>query len=121
MAIGCCARPACKDALIVALDKKTGKTIWKAQAPADLGSNGTDGAGYSSIVISNGGGVKQYVQIVGRGVVSVRRRRRQVPLELQPRRQCDGEHSHAPRQRRLCLCLHRLPGGGRTSAVVEDG
>ena len=64
--------PGVKDALIVALDKKTGKTIWKAQAPASLGTNGTDGAGYSSIVISNGGGVKQYVQIVGRGVVSVR-------------------------------------------------
>ncbi len=64
--------PGVKDALIVALDKKTGKTIWKAQAPASLGTNGTDGAGYSSIVISNGGGVKQYVQIVGRGLVSVR-------------------------------------------------
>jgi outer membrane protein assembly factor BamB len=64
--------PGAKDALIVALDKKTGKTIWKAQAPADLGSKGTDGAGYSSIVVSNGGGVKQYVQVVGHGVVSVR-------------------------------------------------
>jgi len=64
--------PGVKDALIVALDKKTGKTLWKAQAPADLGSNGTDGAAYSSIVVSNGGGVKQYVQVVGRGVVSVR-------------------------------------------------
>jgi outer membrane protein assembly factor BamB len=64
--------PGANDALIVALDKKTGKTIWKAQAPADLGANGTDGAGYSSIVVSNGGGVKQYVQTVGRGVVSVR-------------------------------------------------
>jgi outer membrane protein assembly factor BamB len=64
--------PGVKDALIVALDKKTGKTVWKAQAPANLGTSGTDGAGYSSIVISNGGGVKQYVQIVGRGVVAVR-------------------------------------------------
>lgn len=64
--------PGVKDALIVALDKKTGATIWKAQAPANLGTNGTDGAAYSSIVISNGGGVKQYVQVVGRGVVSVR-------------------------------------------------
>jgi len=64
--------PGTKDALIVALDKRTGKTIWKARAPANLGSSGTDGAGYSSIVISHGGGVKQYVQIVGRGVISVR-------------------------------------------------
>jgi len=64
--------PGAKDAMIVALDKKTGKTTWKAQTPADLGSGGTNGAGYSSIVISHGGGVKQYVQIVGRGVISVR-------------------------------------------------
>ena len=64
--------PGVKNSLIVALDKKTGNTIWTAQAPADLGPSGTDGAGYSSIVVSNGGGVKQYVQIVGRGVVSVR-------------------------------------------------
>jgi outer membrane protein assembly factor BamB len=64
--------PGVKNAMIVALDKMTGKPIWQAQAPADLGPGGTDGAGYSSVVVSNGGGVKQYVQIVGRGVISVR-------------------------------------------------
>jgi hypothetical protein len=38
-----------------------------------LGSQGADGAGgYSSIVVSNGAGVKQYVQLVGRGLVSFR-------------------------------------------------
>ena len=35
-------------------------------------TNGADGAGYSSIVISNGGGVKQYVQLMGRGLVGIR-------------------------------------------------
>jgi outer membrane protein assembly factor BamB len=64
--------PGVKDCLIVALDKKTGKTIWRAQTPTNLGPNGADGAGYSSIVISQGGELKQYVQVVGRGVVSVR-------------------------------------------------
>ena len=44
--------PGAPDAALVALDKKTGKTIWKAAVPA-LGPNGRDGAGYSSIVISN--------------------------------------------------------------------
>jgi hypothetical protein len=37
-----------------------------------LGDNGKDGAGYSSIVISNAAGVKQYVQMTGRGVIGVR-------------------------------------------------
>ena len=38
----------------------------------DLGAKGRDGAGYSSVVISNGAGVKQYVQLLGRGLVGVR-------------------------------------------------
>lgn len=63
--------PGAAKAGIVALDKLTGKDIWRATIPR-IGSEGTDGAGYSSIVISNGGGVKQYVQLMGRGVVSVR-------------------------------------------------
>ena len=64
--------PGGEDALVVALDKKTGAPIWKGQPPADLGPNGLDGAGYSSVMISQGAGVKQYVQIVGRGLVSFR-------------------------------------------------
>jgi outer membrane protein assembly factor BamB len=62
--------PGSKDAMIVALDKKTGKVIWKSAVP-DLGKKGGDGAAYSSIVISNAAGVKQYVQLTGRGVISV--------------------------------------------------
>ena len=58
-------------AAIVALDKLTGKDIWRSPTPS-FGSAGRDGAGYSSIVISNGGGVKQYVQLMGRGLLSVR-------------------------------------------------
>jgi outer membrane protein assembly factor BamB len=63
--------PGMPDSLMVALDKKTGKEIWRAKA-SDLGPKGRDGAGYSAVVISNGGGVKQYVQLTGRGVVGVR-------------------------------------------------
>jgi hypothetical protein len=58
--------------MIAALDKKTGATIWKSPTPEDWGgSKGKEGAGYSSIVVSHGGGVKQYVQLTGRGVLSV--------------------------------------------------
>jgi len=63
--------PGGADAALVALNKATGATIWKAKVPA-LGQNGRDGAGYASVVISNGGGVKQYVQLLGRGVVGIR-------------------------------------------------
>ena len=63
--------PGGNDNMIVALDKKTGKKVWGTEVD-DLGNGGKDGAGYSSIVISNGGGVKQYVQLTGRGIISVR-------------------------------------------------
>ena len=62
--------PGGADAAIVALDKKTGTEIWRASIPA-LGNQGGDGAAYSSIVIGNGGGVRQYVQLMGRGAVAV--------------------------------------------------
>lgn len=50
-------------ATMVALDKKTGKPAWRCAAPGGAGS----GSGYSSIVISEGAGVKQYVQLMGQG------------------------------------------------------
>ncbi|MCL6504671.1 MAG: PQQ-binding-like beta-propeller repeat protein [Pirellulales bacterium] len=62
--------PGAPDGVIVALDRKSGATIWKAAMPQVAG-NGADGAGYSSIVVSTGGGVRQYVQLVGRGVIGV--------------------------------------------------
>jgi outer membrane protein assembly factor BamB len=64
--------PGSRSAALVALDKKTGKEIWRTALPADLGPKGKDGAGYAGIVISNGAGVKQYVQLMGRGLVGVR-------------------------------------------------
>jgi outer membrane protein assembly factor BamB len=63
--------PGARDAVMVALDKRTGRDIWRAKL-GSFQSRGPDGAGYSSIVISNGGGVKQYVQFLGRGIISVR-------------------------------------------------
>jgi outer membrane protein assembly factor BamB len=57
---------------LVALEKRTGREIWRAALPSSPGPKGRDGAGYSSMVISNAGGVKQYVQLLGRGLVGVR-------------------------------------------------
>lgn len=62
--------PGSKSAAIAALDKKTGDVIWETPV-SGLGDKGGDGAAYSSIVVSNAGGVKQYVQLMGRGVISV--------------------------------------------------
>lgn len=63
--------PGGSDAMLVALDKVSGKEIWRSSMP-EFGKKGKDGAAYSSIVISQAGGVKQYVQLVGRGAIGVR-------------------------------------------------
>ena len=61
--------PGAKDCMVAALDKKTGDTIWKGKGP-DGKLKGNDGAGYSSIIVSQAVGVKQYVQLIGHGIVS---------------------------------------------------
>ncbi|MDA7934610.1 PQQ-binding-like beta-propeller repeat protein [Akkermansiaceae bacterium] len=48
--------PGGKDGAIAALDKKTGKTIWRSKGL-------TDGAEYSSVIIAEVNGKKQYVQL----------------------------------------------------------
>lgn len=60
--------PGGDQAMIVALDKLTGKEIWRSA----LTGEGRPGAGYSSIIISEAAGVKQYVTLVGRGLIGVR-------------------------------------------------
>lgn len=62
--------PGGPEAMMVALNKHTGEEIWRS-APTETGPEGRAGAGYSSIVISHGAGVKQYVQLTGRGLIGV--------------------------------------------------
>jgi outer membrane protein assembly factor BamB len=59
--------PGGDQAALVALNKKTGQVIWKAAVPQ------SGGAGYSSIVIAEVGGIRQYVTLLGQsaGVVGV--------------------------------------------------
>jgi outer membrane protein assembly factor BamB len=63
--------PGGPNALVVCLDKMTGKVRWKTPPKFD-GGKGAEGAGYSSIVISNAFKVKQYVQLTGRGLIGIR-------------------------------------------------
>ncbi|MCA9054341.1 MAG: PQQ-like beta-propeller repeat protein [Planctomycetaceae bacterium] len=63
--------PGGQDAMVVALNKLDGSLVWQSAIPS-IGDRGGDGAGYASIVVSNGGGVKQYVTTVGRGAIGIR-------------------------------------------------
>ncbi len=62
--------PGGPEAAMVALDKRTGDTIWKCEM-RPIGDAGKDGAGYSSAVVAELAGVRQYVQLLGRGVIGV--------------------------------------------------
>ena len=70
--------PGGDQAMMVALDKRTGKRIWATPMP------GHGGAGYATPVVSEGGGVRQYITLVGKGLVSIRARDGQ-PLWIYPR------------------------------------
>jgi len=62
--------PGGREAVMVALDKKTGEVIWTCSMP-DIGGKGKDEAGYSSIVPTTAAGVAQYVQLTNKGVIGV--------------------------------------------------
>lgn len=57
--------PGGAQATIAALNKKTGAVIWKSAVP------GGDVAGYASAIVAQGGGRKQYVQLLSKGMVGV--------------------------------------------------
>jgi outer membrane protein assembly factor BamB len=57
--------PGGSSATLVALNKKNGDLIWKGAVA------GGDEAAYASIIVSEAGGVKQYVQFLEKGVVGV--------------------------------------------------
>jgi outer membrane protein assembly factor BamB len=57
--------PGGSEATLVALNKKTGETLWKCAVP------GADPAAYASAIVVEAGGLKQYVQFVEKGIVGV--------------------------------------------------
>jgi outer membrane protein assembly factor BamB len=61
--------PGGAEAGVVALDKKTGKELWRCPLTFD-GKKGV-GASYASVVISHGAKVKQYVQLMKQGLVGI--------------------------------------------------
>ena len=61
--------PGGNDATMVALNKKTGEVIWKCPVP--IPGDHQREAGYSSIVVAEVGGIRQYVQLMAGGVIGV--------------------------------------------------
>jgi outer membrane protein assembly factor BamB len=58
--------PGAKNATLVALNKLNGEVIWKAEVPEN------DHTGYASVIAIEVGGVRQYVQLTGKGTIGIR-------------------------------------------------
>ena len=58
------------ETMMVALNKMTGEVLWRTSIP-DIGPLGVDGHSFPSMVVTEVGGIRQYVQFVGRGVIGV--------------------------------------------------
>ncbi len=65
--------PGGPDAALAALDKLTGKTIWKSQVPGSAGGGGGRGSGaaYASAIAIDFEGQRQYVQLTARTLMGV--------------------------------------------------
>jgi outer membrane protein assembly factor BamB len=57
--------PGGSEATLVALNKRTGELLWKCAVP------GGDEAAYASAIVVDAGGLKQYVQVVQKGLIGV--------------------------------------------------
>jgi outer membrane protein assembly factor BamB len=57
--------PGGNEATLVALNKHTGQPIWKCAVP------GGDKAAYASVVITEAAGIKQYIQLLDKGLIGV--------------------------------------------------
>jgi len=67
--------PGAEDATLMALDKKTGKPLWKCPVPegpsGDRGFFGKSGAAYASVIAVDFEGERQYVQLTATTLVGV--------------------------------------------------
>ena len=61
--------PGSHEAVVAALNKKTGEILWKTAV--ELPGKGHDTAGYTGVVLSNAAGIRQYVTLVGKGAIGV--------------------------------------------------
>ncbi len=61
--------PGSHEAVVAALNKKTGDVLWKTAVA--LPGKGHDTAGYTGVVVSNAAGIRQYVTLVGKGAIGV--------------------------------------------------
>jgi outer membrane protein assembly factor BamB len=61
--------PGGDNAAVVALDKVKGSLLWRATVPKAKRNN--NGAGYASLVVAEAGSIRQYITLLGSGLIGV--------------------------------------------------
>jgi outer membrane protein assembly factor BamB len=99
------ATPGGSEATLIALNKKTGEVIWKSPVP------GGDAAAYASALAVEVGGIRQYVQLLHKGLVGVEAKTGKFLWRFD--KPVSRQHSHPAVRRRRRLC--GFGGHGRRS------
>jgi len=107
--------PGGEEATLVALNKKTGDVIWKCAA-------GGDEAGYSSAIVVDAAGVKQYVQLLANGLVGVDAKSGKLLWRFAKAKSKYGANIPTPvADKGMVYCASAGTGGGAVKIVSKDG
>ena len=100
-------------AMLAALDRRTGEVTWKSGLP-DNGAGGNDTAAFSSIVVSHGAAIRQFVQLTSRG------EHRTLPVELRRYLERADQHPDSNCHGRSGFLRERLSRGRRAAPAGAD-
>src|SRR5262249_46937789 len=97
-----------------ALNKKNGEVVWKCPVP------GGEAAGYASMVISEAGGVRQYVQLLSNSLIGVRASDGKLLWRYgEAGNRFGGKTANGPKPSADCNLVFASAGYGRGGALVE--
>jgi outer membrane protein assembly factor BamB len=107
--------PGGDEATLVALNKQTGEVIWKCAA-------GGDEAGYSSAIVVDAAGKKQYVQLLANGLVGVDAKTGKLLWRFAKAKSKYGANIPTPvADKGMIYCASAGTGGGAVNIVAKDG
>jgi outer membrane protein assembly factor BamB len=107
--------PGGDEATLVALNKQTGDVIWKCAA-------GGDEAGYSSAIVVDAAGKKQYVQLLANGLVGVDAKTGKLLWRFAKAKSKYGANIPTPvADKGMVYCASSGTGAGVVNIVSKDG
>ena len=116
--------PGGPQAEIVALDKRTGNVIWKAQVPVieEIPAKVPESAAYAALVVTEAGGLRQYITFLAAGLISVAADDGRLLWRYEGVGKHSTAHSHTALARGdQIFCSNGYGGGHSLLNVIRDG